>query len=334
MEQTLGKRIVQHRKRLRLTQDQLAEKLGVTAQAVSKWENDQSCPDITMLPRLAEIFDTTTDALLGREKARVCDAEVVEEKEEKDGFRVCNGNFELSFDGGRKAALKSAISVLGFGIVLMISRIFHQEVSFWRILWPWTLAIWGFFGILDRFSFFNIGLFLFGTYFLLDNTSLLPFSIGAEFVFPLVIVMLGISLLADALKKPKKPRWRFREPSGKGKNHVDVEGESFGCTGSFGEYNQCIHMPRLSEGSIAVSFGNFVVDLSGVESVAPDCAISANSSFGELTVRVPRRFEAVLDNSTSFAQIQISGHPREQTEGQIHIDAHASFGEILIQYVD
>lgn len=68
MEQTLGKRIVAHRKRLGLTQDQLAEQLGVTAQAVSKWENDQSCPDITMLPKLAEIFGITTDELLGLEK--------------------------------------------------------------------------------------------------------------------------------------------------------------------------------------------------------------------------------------------------------------------------
>ena len=42
MEETLGKRIVFHRKRLGLTQDALAELMGVIAQAVSKWENDQS----------------------------------------------------------------------------------------------------------------------------------------------------------------------------------------------------------------------------------------------------------------------------------------------------
>lgn len=42
MEQTLGKRIVHYRKQLGLTQDQLAERLGVTAQAVSKWENEVS----------------------------------------------------------------------------------------------------------------------------------------------------------------------------------------------------------------------------------------------------------------------------------------------------
>ena len=63
MEQTLGKRIVANRKRIGLTQEQLAEQLGVTAQAVSKWENDQSCPDITILPQLADIFGISTDAL-------------------------------------------------------------------------------------------------------------------------------------------------------------------------------------------------------------------------------------------------------------------------------
>ena len=42
MEETLGKRIVFHRKRLGLTQDALAELMGVTAQAVSKWENGVS----------------------------------------------------------------------------------------------------------------------------------------------------------------------------------------------------------------------------------------------------------------------------------------------------
>ena len=65
MEQTLGKRIMENRKRLGWTQDRLAEQMGVFAQAVSKWENDLSCPDITLLPQLARLFDVTTDELLG-----------------------------------------------------------------------------------------------------------------------------------------------------------------------------------------------------------------------------------------------------------------------------
>lgn len=72
MEQTMGKRIAANRKRLGLTQEQMAEKLGVTAQAVSKWENDQTCPDISLLPALAEILETSVDALLtGKDQAPV-----------------------------------------------------------------------------------------------------------------------------------------------------------------------------------------------------------------------------------------------------------------------
>ena len=81
MDETLGKRIVSNRKRLGITQDRLAEQLGVTAQAVSKWENDQSCPDIAMLPKLAEIFGITTDELLGISQPRqetVHKAEIVD----------------------------------------------------------------------------------------------------------------------------------------------------------------------------------------------------------------------------------------------------------------
>ena len=59
----LGKKIRQLRFKAELTQEQLAEKLGIGAQAVSKWENAAAMPDITLLPRLAEIFGVTIDDL-------------------------------------------------------------------------------------------------------------------------------------------------------------------------------------------------------------------------------------------------------------------------------
>lgn len=52
-----------------MTQDDVAEKLGVTPQAVSKWENDASCPDISLLPTIASLYDTTIDELLSKEAA-------------------------------------------------------------------------------------------------------------------------------------------------------------------------------------------------------------------------------------------------------------------------
>ena len=59
----LGKNIRQFRKTINLTQEELADKLGVSFQAVSKWENAQSAPDISLLPLLAEIFRCTIDDL-------------------------------------------------------------------------------------------------------------------------------------------------------------------------------------------------------------------------------------------------------------------------------
>ncbi len=65
MNQTLGSRIAELRRKKNMTQEELAAELGVTPQAVSKWENDLSCPDIALLPQLARLFDVTTDELLG-----------------------------------------------------------------------------------------------------------------------------------------------------------------------------------------------------------------------------------------------------------------------------
>lgn len=63
-EMTLGKRIAMLRRRKGLKQEELANMLDITAQAVSKWENDQTCPDISLLPMLAQILDVSVDELL------------------------------------------------------------------------------------------------------------------------------------------------------------------------------------------------------------------------------------------------------------------------------
>ena len=59
----LGQKIRQLRRKAGLTQEQLAEKLGIGGQSVSKWENAASMPDITLLPLLAETFGISIDDL-------------------------------------------------------------------------------------------------------------------------------------------------------------------------------------------------------------------------------------------------------------------------------
>ena len=64
MDMTIGKRIALLRKEKGLTQEELATHMGVSPQAVSKWENDQTCPDISALPKLARLLGVTVDELL------------------------------------------------------------------------------------------------------------------------------------------------------------------------------------------------------------------------------------------------------------------------------
>ena len=61
----LGKRILERLKQQGLTQEQLGHALCVSAQAVSKWENGESLPDIGMLPSLCKVLGISADALLG-----------------------------------------------------------------------------------------------------------------------------------------------------------------------------------------------------------------------------------------------------------------------------
>ena len=67
MEKTIGKKLQDLRKQSGFTQDYVAEKLGVSPQAVSKWENDIACPDIMTLPNIANLYGISIDELFKNE---------------------------------------------------------------------------------------------------------------------------------------------------------------------------------------------------------------------------------------------------------------------------
>ena len=65
MQHSIGKTIKELRKSRGLTQEELAEKIGVTAQAISKWENESGMPDLSQIVPLAHVFGVSTDTILG-----------------------------------------------------------------------------------------------------------------------------------------------------------------------------------------------------------------------------------------------------------------------------
>ena len=346
MEETLGKRIIANRKRIGLTQDKLAEQLGVTAQAVSKWENDQSCPDITTLPKLAQMFGISTDELLGMDKSEpkpVLEAEVV--GKDGDGHRIdvetdSDGKWEMHWDAGRKSGVGFALWVLLTGALLLTSNILQWNATFWDILWPTALLVFGVFGLAPKFSFFRLGCVLFGGYFLLTNLELIRMLPGKEILLPALLVLFGLSLLVDALKAGKKPRFSVTHngknvySGGKKKtSEYTLSGESFLCSTCFGEDCYQVDLPRLSGGSAQVSFGELTVDLTGCGEIVDGCRIDANCSFGELTFRVPSFCQVEPASNTTFAQMEISGHPDSDAKTTVYINCDVNFGEMNICYV-
>ena len=81
---TIGKRIAALRREKGMKQDDLAQLLEVSPQAVSKWENDQSCPDISLLPGLAKALGVSTDELLSGKQEQKPVVTLMPQEQRKD----------------------------------------------------------------------------------------------------------------------------------------------------------------------------------------------------------------------------------------------------------
>lgn len=84
MDTTIGKRIASLRKDKGMKQEDLAGTLGISGQAVSKWENDQTCPDISLLPQLAKVLGVTVDELLSGKQADMPAVQILPQEQRKD----------------------------------------------------------------------------------------------------------------------------------------------------------------------------------------------------------------------------------------------------------
>ncbi len=112
---TLGQKIGSLRREKEWTQEELAEKLGVSAQAVSKWENDVSCPDIMLLPEISKLFGVTVDALLGCEPQMPVQLVPKEERKKIDSLML---RIIVNSNDGDKVRINLPMTLIKTGIEL------------------------------------------------------------------------------------------------------------------------------------------------------------------------------------------------------------------------
>ncbi|MGM9590082.1 MAG: helix-turn-helix domain-containing protein [Faecousia sp.] len=323
-EETLGKRIAAHRKRLGLTQDGLAEQLGVTAQAVSKWENDQSCPDITMLPKLVKIFEITTDELLGVERKPEPIPPVEPAPESQESTAQWRGN---------KVGVAIAIwLLLNGGLWIICEIMFHMEPSIWIMMLPTGALVFGIYGLLHRFSFFRLGCALFGGYFTYVMLARPRVMLNESLVLPILLMLFALELLLNSLRG-RGFGVGHRHTSRMGENHCNLDGNYFDCATSFGEAQRVIQLPKLEGGTAEVNFGELRVDLRECGEIAEDCGLQLKCAFGSLSLYVPKNVRVTAENRTAFGAVQEHGTPNPEATAVLYLNCSVSFGEIVIEYL-
>ncbi len=329
---TMGKRIFYYRKRMGLTQEQLAERLGVTAQAVSKWEHELSCPDVTLLPRLAEIFGITTDELLGLRGAQEAEVKegIVEERQKDSGKPW---HFEWNWGRGDNTILSACFLVL-LGAVYLANYLMDWGASFWSILWPMAILYVGMVSIRDAFV-FGASCSIMGIYFLLVNTGLIPNLVTWPIVLAVFLMLAGVSLVVGLCRKR---RYCTAKAYSKGSRENPVRKYSSADGMIHAEYAFCSDRIAPSDeifrgGEIEVAFGSVVLDLQDCADVSPDCRLHLDVAFSATVILVPSRFrleEMELDKAGCGTNVVGSPAPDAKP---IILTGECNFGSLKIQYL-
>lgn len=134
---TLGTRIKEYRTGAKLSQEKVAELVGVSRQAVTKWESDQSAPNMDNLFRLAEIFGTTVDALVTDETNKSTVAELIYHMIQENEQRKRKDLLEKL-----RLRLRDGLAVLGcYLIIFLISKLLWADRESFTLL-GWLINIY------------------------------------------------------------------------------------------------------------------------------------------------------------------------------------------------
>lgn len=315
---TLGRRIMSLRKAAGLTQEQLAEKLGVSPQAVSKWENDVSCPDISALPLIASIFGVSSDELLG-----------IKQPDTPPAAMETAGKSHISRSG-----IGLGILMIVLGAAFLISRTADMPFSLWDVLWPAALLGVGIAGAIEHRSLFCLGISGAGLYFLLTNLSnTVPFKLDWNSVWPIALILLGLDIVLHRLfpsvfrSKKFSGTHRF---NGNSVSKYNLQNGFISSETVFGEKHYAVESCEISGGDIQTVFGQCTMDLSRC-TFAAEAELMVEVSFGHLRLILPASAKAVPKAESAFGSVDIASAPNKDA-APIIIRGQVAFGNMEISY--
>lgn len=126
----IGNNIAALRKQKGITQEELANELGVSAQAVSKWENNSSCPDVSLLTDIADYFGVTVDTLL-----RSNEQDIVMEVDDNSNhaYETCNNKTDININivqqNGKENNIKVPFKFVKLGLNIGSMFGLSEEIS-------------------------------------------------------------------------------------------------------------------------------------------------------------------------------------------------------------
>ncbi len=320
---TLGKRIMALRKAAGMTQEQVAERLGVSPQAVSKWENDVSCPDVALIPRIAQLFNVSTDQLLGLKASAPKPAEASPSGSEDGRHRPSSPAQGIGF----------GLLLIVLGIAYLVSRSTSASFNIWGILWPALLLGLGVSSAIKHRSVFFLGVAGMGFYYLLFNLgNKMPFEMSWSIVIPLALILFGI----DTVLKKLFPSFWGRDDGGHwggGKRAVrsfSCENGFVSCSTVFGENILGAEPCDITGGRIKTAFGHCVLDLSAC-TFAPETHFSIDTSFGCLELILPRNVRVNSGVEAAFGGVETKGYP-DSADAILDLRGSTAFGATQIRY--
>lgn len=346
-KETLGKRIASLRKEKGLTQEQLAEKVGVSAQAVSKWENDISCPDITLLPLLADLFGVSVDELLGVKPVEphivILDKDEApkDERKSKGSF-----NFEFTRESGKWSTIATCIGLILVCLFFLLHSMAHMfpyidtpelTLQGWNYVWPLLVFTLGLSSIKSNIT-FGVCMMAFGGYEFVRRV-LLGYSIANLPAVPWYVVLLIGAIVALLMvifgKLNLFHKKRSHQKDGDHTPTFDYSDENnyLKADMSFGNNTIVYEHDVLAGGSIDTNFGDYTVDLRNVITFADNCLLKIDQNFGNITLFLPQHVKMIKSADTSFGAITVKGDPDPDATQTLFVRADVNFGSLQVKYL-